>query len=389
MTYESDAAGVLEILAAEGDTLAVGEPIARIGDQAAPAAGEAAASPPSAAEASSETPVPAAGAQSAPSGEPAQPAVRVEPAGSAAATPLARRAAGAHGVALDALSGSGPRGRITKADVLAAAGATAQPPRVVAGNGGAPAAAPAIVSSSDAGQSPAPPAPPAEGARIEPMTRLQQVVARRMVEAKAVPEFQVQAEVAMDQAIALRAQLKQAAGDGRAPSFNDLIVKAAALALREHPRANASFREEGFELHERINVGVAVAADDALVVPTLFDADRKSLGEISRETRRLAERVRSGEITPPELSGGTFTVSNLGMFGMTAIVPVINPPQAGILGVGAMRPVLARDAEGEIVDRQLLTLTLTCDHRILYGADAARFLSDIARLLESPLGIAL
>jgi pyruvate dehydrogenase E2 component (dihydrolipoamide acetyltransferase) len=133
-----------------------------------------------------------------------------------------------------------------------------------------------------------------------------------------------------------------------------------------------------------VNVGIAVAAQDALVVPTITDADTRSLGAIAREARRLAERVRAGTITPPELSGGTFTVSNLGMFGMTAISPVINLPQAAILGVGATRPVLARE-EGEIVERQLMTLTLTCDHRILYGADAARFLATIRDLLEQPL----
>jgi pyruvate dehydrogenase E2 component (dihydrolipoamide acetyltransferase) len=137
-----------------------------------------------------------------------------------------------------------------------------------------------------------------------------------------------------------------------------------------------------------VNVGVAVAGDDALVVPTVFDADRKSLGQIARETRDLAGRVRSGEIRPDELGGGTFTVSNLGMYGMTAITPVISVPQAGILGVGALREVLAR-VDGEIVDRTLMTLTLSCDHRILYGADAARLLADIRGLLEAPLRLAL
>jgi pyruvate dehydrogenase E2 component (dihydrolipoamide acetyltransferase) len=209
-----------------------------------------------------------------------------------------------------------------------------------------------------------------------------------MAEAKStIPHFQVQTEVRFDAAIALRAQLKQAAGD--APSLNDLIVKASALALRAHPHANGSYRDGRFELHDRVNVGVAVAADSALVVPTVFDADIKALGAIAAETRLLAERVRAQTITPPELSGATFTVSNLGMFGMTAITPVINPPQAAILGVGAARPTLRRNADtGEIEDAQLLTLTLSCDHRILYGADAARFLADIKTLLETPLRLA-
>jgi pyruvate dehydrogenase E2 component (dihydrolipoamide acetyltransferase) len=142
------------------------------------------------------------------------------------------------------------------------------------------------------------------------------------------------------------------------------------------------------ELHDRVNIGVAVAAEAALVVPTVFDADVKSLGQISRDVRRLAGLVRDGQIGPAELGGGTFTVSNLGMFGMTAITPIINVPQAAILGVGAMRPVLER-VDGEIVDRTLMTLTLSCDHRILYGADAARFLAHIRDLLQAPLRLAL
>ena len=172
---------------------------------------------------------------------------------------------------------------------------------------------------------------------MEP-TRLQTVIARRMAEVKAtVPDFQVQTDVVMDAAIAFRAELK--ATGAATPSFNDLVVKAAGLALRRHPRANGSYRDGHFELHARVNVGIAVAAPDALVVPAVFDADRGSLGAIAAETRRLAERVRDGSVTPPELSGATFTVSNLGMYGMTAITPVINAPQAAILGVGATRAV--------------------------------------------------
>jgi pyruvate dehydrogenase E2 component (dihydrolipoamide acetyltransferase) len=213
-----------------------------------------------------------------------------------------------------------------------------------------------------------------------------------MAEAKAtIPEFQVQTEVEMGAAVEFRAQLKQLASsrDEPAPSLNDLIVKACALSLGRHPRANGSYADGAFELHDRVNVGVAVAAQDALVVPVIHDAGIKTLGQIAAIGRRLVESVRAGTITPPELSGATFTVSNLGMYGMTAITPVINPPQAAILGVGAIRDVLGRDAGGEIVDRQLLTLTLSCDHRILYGADAAQFLAAIKQLLESPASLAL
>jgi pyruvate dehydrogenase E2 component (dihydrolipoamide acetyltransferase) len=167
-----------------------------------------------------------------------------------------------------------------------------------------------------------------------------------------------------------------------------MIVKACALALREHPRANGAYRDGRFELFSRVNVGIAVAADDALVVPTIFDADRKSLGEIAATARELADRVRSQEITPPELSGATFTVSNLGMFGVTSFTAVINPPQAAILAAGAVRETpVVRD--GAVVPGRLMSVTLACDHRILYGADAARFLSRVRELLEQPMGLAM
>jgi pyruvate dehydrogenase E2 component (dihydrolipoamide acetyltransferase) len=327
MTYEAPADGTLAIVAAAGETLPVGAPIARIGDGQSVVA---------------KAPAP-------------------ERNGAVAATPVARRLAGVHGIDLASLSGSGPRGRVTRADVAAAAGLAPAPEPV-------PAAAPA----------------PEDDVELRELTRLQQVIARRMNEAKAtVPEFQVQTEVAMDAALDFRARLKEAVAG--APSVNDLIVKASALALREHPLANGSYRDGRFALHRRVNVGVAVAAPDALLVATVADADTRSLGAIAAETRRLAERARDGSITASELSGATFTVSNLGMYGMTAITPVINPPQAAILGVGATRDVLARDEDGEIVDARRMTLTLTCDHRILYGAAAAQFLAAIRELLEQPL----
>jgi pyruvate dehydrogenase E2 component (dihydrolipoamide acetyltransferase) len=211
-----------------------------------------------------------------------------------------------------------------------------------------------------------------------------------MAESKAtVPDFQVSTEVDMAAAVAVRDQLKALATDEHpAPSYNDFVVKAAALALREFPRANGAYKDGHFELYERVNVGVAVAAENALIVPTIFDADQKSIGEIALEARALAARVRSGAITPPELSGGTFTVSNLGMFGVTEFTAIINAGQAGILAVGALRdvPVVV---DGNVVPGKRMTLTLVSDHRILYGADAAQVLARIRALLESPLGLAL
>ncbi len=210
-----------------------------------------------------------------------------------------------------------------------------------------------------------------------------------MAESKAtVPHFTLEVEIDMEKCLGLRDRLRELAGEGPVPTYNDMIVKACALALREYPRANAAYRDGHFELYSRINVGVAVATEDSLVVPSVFDADTKSLGEIARETRALAERVRSGQITPPELSGGTFTVSNLGMFGVSRFAAVINPPQAAILAVGEIA-ARARVRKGELVARHTMSATLACDHRILYGADAARFLARIRELLEQPLALSL
>jgi pyruvate dehydrogenase E2 component (dihydrolipoamide acetyltransferase) len=206
-----------------------------------------------------------------------------------------------------------------------------------------------------------------------------------MAESKAtVPHFAISMDVDMSAASSLHRELKTILDP--APSVTDLIVKAAALALRRYPRANGSYTDGRFELHRRVNVGVAVAAPDALIVPTVFDADAKSLGAIAAEVSRLAAKVRDGGVTPPELAGGTFTVSNLGMFGVDRFTGIVNPPQAGILCAGAIteRPVAA---DGQIVVAPVMTLTLSCDHRILYGADAAQFLAEIGRLLEAPLGL--
>jgi pyruvate dehydrogenase E2 component (dihydrolipoamide acetyltransferase) len=366
MTVEAEGSGALEILIEEGETVSVGTPIARLG-------GEGSTASPA------EQP-PASSGEGGPAAAPVESAPAVA-GDTRRSTPLARRLATAHGIAIDSIgTGSGVGGRVIKADVLAAAGIeekpVAKPPPAAASAEGEGAVA--TVETARGGSSTVAP------------SRLQTVIARRMAEAKAtVPHFQVETEVRMDAAIRLRAELKAVAGEGPVPSFNDMIIRAAALALREHPKANGSYVDGAFELHDRVNVGMAVAAEDALVVPTIFDADLKSLGEVGRDSRRVAGRVREGTVTPPELAGGTFTVSNLGMFGMTAIYPVINPPQAAILGVGKTRAVLERGADGEIVDASLMTLTLSCDHRILYGAEAAEFLGAIRVLLEAPLRVAL
>jgi len=292
------------------------------------------------------------------------------------------------GLDLSTLHGSGPGGRIIKADIENAevepGGATVsepkpgRPPGATLGEAAAPAVS-------------GPAAETAKGTvQSEDLSKLQSTVARRMAESKATaPHFYLEAEVDMTRAVEARGRVKElAAPDLAVPSFNDMIVKACGLALREYPRANGAYRDGRFELYSRVNVGIAVAARDALVVPTVFDADRKGLWQIGNESRALAEKVRDGSITPPELSGATFTVSNLGMFGIDSFAAVINPPQAAILAVGAIkeRPV-ARD--GEIATAHMMRVNLACDHRILYGAQGAEFLARIVGLLEEPFSLAL
>jgi pyruvate dehydrogenase E2 component (dihydrolipoamide acetyltransferase) len=287
------------------------------------------------------------------------------------------------GVDLQSLTGSGPGGRIVKADVQSAG---TQPPA---------SAAPAVPAATSSPGATAAPATGIEGVATAKgettaveLTRTQQTIARRMAESKAtIPDFTLQVEVDMEDCVKLRSDLKRLS-QSDAPTYNDMVVKASALALREHPHANGSYRDGGLQLHSRVNVGVAVAADEALVVPTVFDAEEKSLGEIARETRTLAARVRDGTITPPELGGGTFTVSNLGMYGVRSFTAIINPPQSAILSVGSLEPrAVVRD--GEVVARHTMILTLACDHRILYGANAAQFLARIRELLEAPSALTL
>jgi pyruvate dehydrogenase E2 component (dihydrolipoamide acetyltransferase) len=455
LTYESDAAGVLTIVVAAGETLPIGEVIGRLddgsgggaqvgagGSGSAPASAEPAtsaeeAAPAKAAAGSAAKPVPVPPAAASPAAEApeeaAPPTAAGPPAsGSAApppaatgrvkASPLARRIAREQGVDLRLVTGTGPGGRVVKADVeeaarsgSAAVGTAPEHAPDAAGSTTASASAPAAAVTVAPGAAAPPPAAPGSAAAARPAassapapaqtatgkgdvtiqepTRVQQVIARRMAESKAtVPEFTLRMEIDMEACVDLRTQLKGLGGD--VPSYNDMVVRACALALREFPRANGSYRDGRFELHSRVNVGIAVAATDALVVPTIFDADRKSLREIARESRALAERVRAGTVTPPELSGGTFTVSNLGMYGVTDFTAVINPPQAAILAVGALAPrAVVRDTPSgaqaaELVARNTMAVTLACDHRILYGADAAQFLARIRVLLEQPLALA-
>jgi pyruvate dehydrogenase E2 component (dihydrolipoamide acetyltransferase) len=332
VVYEAQAAGVLiEVRVAEGESVAVGAPIAVLGE----------------------------------AGENIKVGAQVAGARRPKASPLARRIAAERGVDLAAVAGSGPKGRVTRADVDRAAPAVGSPPTP----------APAAVNGAKGGST------------VHELSRSQQTIARRMAESRAtVPDIELRAEVQAHELAALREQLREVTDPP--PSLNDFIVKASALALRRFPRVNAAYRDGAVETFERVNVGVAVAAEETLLVPTIFDADAKSVVEIGTQARTLAARARDGSITPAELSGATFTVSNLGMFGIDSFSAVINSPQSAILAVGAMRrrPVVDEES-GSIVARPTLQLTLACDHRVLYGADGARFLTYVRELLERPLSL--
>jgi pyruvate dehydrogenase E2 component (dihydrolipoamide acetyltransferase) len=366
--YEAEAEGLLKIAVEEGETVAVGAVIATIGD-AAEAAATATAAPAASASA-------AAGDPEA-NGTATAVAVPLKE-GRVRATPVARKIAREAGLELAGVAGTGPAGRIRKADVEAAiaAGGTAAPaPAAPSPAAPAPASVPAVVEER--------PVETAKGAvSVEELSRLQQTIVRRMSESRAtVPDFSLESEVDFSAALALRARLREHADP--APSVNDLIVKACGVALRRHPHVNGSYVDGQVNLYERINIGVAVASDSGLVVPTVFDADRKGLGEIATDVRRMAAAVRDRSITANQLSGGTFTISNLGMFGIAAFTAVINPPQAAILAVGASRGVPAvRD--GELVEIPTVRLTLCCDHRILDGAAGAAFLATLKEILEDP-----
>ena len=363
MTYEADTDGTLiEIVAQEGDTLAIGEPIARIGDPSE--AGEKPAKKEKAAEEAPRRGGRGRGdeAERGASASRSAPRPRARPRRSAGAGDgggetqagtadqgaraqqrrrrpregIAGRAA--HGARAERGAGSARGLGAGRADREGGRAGSRRERRRGAGRrrregrrrdpGGARSA-------------PSAPEPQrgeagAKGeAQIQELTRLQQTVSRRMAESKATaPDFSIALTVDMTQAVELRKRLKEVSDP--APSFNDMVVKAAATALREHPRVNGAYRDGKFELYERVNIGVAVAAQDALVVPTVFDADRKSLGQIARDARAVAEKVRDKTVTPPELSGATFTVSNLGMFGIEQFTAIINPPQAAILTVGKL-----------------------------------------------------
>jgi pyruvate dehydrogenase E2 component (dihydrolipoamide acetyltransferase) len=391
--HEADAAGVvLALQVGEGATVPLGAPIAMIGEPGeelpraesaeavaaassaeAAAEGNASAPPAVAARGSTSAPALTADGSTAP-----QPTTLAPRGGRAKASPLARRLAAQLKVNLHGLAGSGPNGRVIRADVERAA--------VEVGDGapsGALATGPTDVPRQHV-RSTLEATIHAKGeTAVHELSRLERTVARRMSESRAtVPDFELRSEVDMSEIVELRERLGEVTDP--LPSYNDFIVKAVALALRQFPRVNGAYRDATVETYSRVNIGVAVAADEALVVPTIFDADRLSLGEIGRKSRELAGRVRDGSIAPADLGGATFTVSNLGMYGVDSFSAVINPPQAAILAVGSLKPRAIVQDDGNVVAGPTIVLTLACDHRVLYGADGARFLARVRELLERP-----
>ena len=278
------------------------------------------------------------------------------------ASPLARRIARERGIDLSAVAGTGPEGRVVAEDVE----------RAAATGGPVPAGAPA-------------PAP--QDVEIEQLSSMRKTIARRLTEAWQAPVFQLGITVDMGRALELRQRLVDLHGDGAKPTVSDLLTKVCAAALMRHRAVNALYKGDAIELHPTANVGIAVAIPKGLVVPVIQQCERKTIAEIAAARADLVERARAGKLQQGDLDGGTFTISNLGMFGIERFIAVLNPPQAAILAVGATeeKPVVV---DGEVVVRPRMELTLTCDHRALDGATGAQFLGDVKAFLEEP-GLAL
>ena len=364
---------VLRIIVDDGETAALGAPIAIVGE-----AGEKVEEVPAEKAAEPEpTETTAPDANVSPKEAPA-------PTGNGKAevlrvSPIARRMADAAGLDLRTLAGkgSGPDGRIVKADVELAIGSEA-PETDVPGTAVSPAPAETLASGAVVSGPPA-------GDEVRELSPMLKAVARRMSESKTtVPHFYVTSEIDMTRALALRKELNEAlAESGEKVSVNDLIVRASAQALALHPQAHRSYVDGRHVYHAHANVGIAVALDDGLIVPVLRDADTKSLRTIAVEARDLAERARAGKLRQPEIEGGTFTVSNMGMLGVSAFAAIINPPESAILAVSAtiQRPVVR---DGAVTVGDIMSVTLSCDHRACSGADGARLLQTVKRHLEAP-----
>jgi pyruvate dehydrogenase E2 component (dihydrolipoamide acetyltransferase) len=378
MELEAYDEGVLErILVADGESAPIGALIGVIGDGSGAAQQEAAPAPVAPAA------VPVAAQPTPPTIAPAE--ERDPPRdGRPPASPLARRVARELGVDLRTVHGTGPHGRIIRADIEAAARAAEADVPAEAEVPAPPAAnAPVAAAGQAAGR-------PEDPDIVEvPLSAMQRVAAARLTKSKQeAPHFYLTSAVDVTDLIAFRATLNTTlvAAGGAKVSVNDLVVKAVATALRAHPEVNVSFAGDLLRRHLRVHVGVAVAVPSGLLVPVVRDADRKSVSEIAAEIREMSGRARESKLRPDEMTGGTFTVSNLGMYGVEQFAAVINPPEAAILAVGAATEEI-RPRDGEPVVRTILRITLSCDHRAVDGATGALFLQTLTSLLESPLRI--
>ncbi len=376
-----------EIVVQEGQSAPVNAVIARLdggnGSQApAPVAAAPAVSPPA------EVPPP-----SAPLPETPAPPADV---GDIRASPLARRLAREYGIDLRQVRGSGPAGRIVKEDIEAYLSARGSAPASTLVSAPPPASTPvsapppasAAVSAPPPAPAPVSVAQPTAGA-VVPLSNMRKTISRRMIQSwQQFPHIFVSIEVDMGAALTLRAQANAGRPREDQISVNDMVVKACAIALLAFPNLNASYSDEGITLHPTVNIAIAVALESGLMAPVVANCQDRSLGSIARETKRIVALAREGKITPDLLQGGTFTVSNLGMYGIPEFTSIITPPQAASLAVGAIRRTPAfKDDSDEVVAKHLMMLTLSADHRVTDGAEVARFLNEVKRLLEQPLAL--
>ncbi len=391
MELEASAAGVLrEIKVKEGESAAVGAVIALVEDQGAAtgarAGGEPARGGGERRRGDARAEKPNGGSDEPPSGaDGGGPAPDPAAVATSKATPGARKLAGERGVDLRALQGSGPGGRIVTDDVETAAKRPPAPPAragvAAPARGGATHDAAAPDDEVSAHE---------DGGRVAPverreLSRMRQSIARRMSEAfRDIPHFYVTAEIDMTEAVRLKDALARSELFTTPISYTHMVLKATALALKRHPRLNASYADGALELKGEVNLGMAVAVEDGLVVPVLRHVDELPLAEIASAARDLVEHARRGRFARDDLSGGTFTVSNMGMLDLEEFAAVINPPQAAILAVGAIKDrAVVRD--GEVVARRTMRVTVSCDHRIIDGVVAGHFLEELKRLLENPI----
>ncbi|MDQ3921620.1 MAG: 2-oxo acid dehydrogenase subunit E2 [Actinomycetota bacterium] len=400
MEIEAEDSGTLhEIIAQEGQDVPVGEAIAVIlgeGEEPPDRDGEVEAEEEAEAEESTEAQAQTATEteeEEAPETE-EEPAATTQPEGGVdgqvRASPIVRRLAHENNLDLSQIEGSGPQGRIVERDVRAAIESG-----VAQADGKAETEAPEAPTEEQPQEAPQaiwqPPQLPeptgAPGTEVQEPTRMQQIIGERMTAAwQQAPHFYATVEVQMDEAMALRAQLNEKLAEEEIKlSINDLVMKACASALKDFPKLNSLYTSEGIELHEKVDMAMAVALEDGLITPVIRDCANKGLSAISRESKDLAKRAHEGDLTPEEYQGGSITVSNMGMFGVESFSAIINPPQAAIVAVSSIIKRPTYNEDGEVVPANLMKLTLSADHRIANGADGAHYMATVKRLLESPM----